>query len=111
VAGQVGGLHVLQPPVGVELVHVLGRDVELGHPVHPESTASSARYSSASSPTAEALTRIGRSLLTTVTRRPSAARFLATARIRVSLSPSRKPAGSASWVGVVELDPQGAARR
>ena len=63
-------------------------------PVQPESTASSARYSSAASPTAEALTRIGRSLLTTVTSKPSSDRFLATDRMRVSLSPSRKPAGS-----------------
>src|SRR3954471_14004539 len=63
-------------------------------PVQPESTASSARYSSASKPTADALTRMGRSLLTTVTSKPSADRFLATERIRVSLSPSRKPAGS-----------------
>ena len=78
-------------------------------PVQPESTASSARYSSASSPTAEALTRSGRSLVTSVTSRPSAARFRATARIRLSLSPSRKPAGSDERVGVVELDAQGAA--
>ena len=63
-------------------------------PVQPDSTASSARYSSASSPQAEALTRIGRSLLTIVTIRPSLARLRATARMRVSLSPSRKPAGS-----------------
>ena len=63
-------------------------------PVQPDSTASSARYSSASRPHAEALTRIGRSLLTMVTIRPSLAMLRATARMRVSLSPSRKPAGS-----------------
>jgi hypothetical protein len=42
-------------------------------PVHSLSTASSARYSSAHSPTADALTRIGRSFDTRVTSRPSAA--------------------------------------
>src|SRR5665647_1035149 len=63
-------------------------------PVKPESTASSARYSSARRPTAEAFTRIGRSLDTTVTSAPAAARFAATARMRVSLSPSRNPSGS-----------------
>ena len=78
-------------------------------PVQPESTGMPGSYSSASRPTADAFTRIGRSLLTTVTCRPSAARLRATARIRVSLSPSRKPAGSSAGVGVVELDPQRAA--
>ena len=38
--------------------------------------------------TADALTRIGRSLLTSTTDLPSACRLRATARIRVSLSPS-----------------------
>ena len=33
----------------------------------------------------------------------------ATARIRESLSPSRKPAGRSRWIGVVQLDPDGAA--
>jgi hypothetical protein len=61
-----------------------------------DSWTSSARYSSASRPTAEALIRIGRSLETSVTRCPSLARLRATARIRVSLSPSRKPDGSES---------------
>ena len=56
----------------------------------------SARYSSASRPTAEALIRSGRSLVTSVTVAPSLARLRATARIRVSLSPSRKPEGSDS---------------
>ena len=41
-------------------------------PVQPESGVSSCRYSSAGRPTAEALTRIGRSLLTSTTSRPSA---------------------------------------
>ena len=63
-------------------------------PVQPDSTASSARYSSASRPHAEALTRIGRSLLTTVTSVALVGEVAATARMRVSLSPSRKPAGS-----------------
>ena len=71
----------------------------------------SARYSWASSPTAEALIRSGRSLETSVTRWPSLARLRATARIRVSLSPSRKPDGSDCGVGVVELDPERAALR
>ena len=78
-------------------------------PVQPDSTASSARYSSAASPTADALTRIGRSLETSVTSAPSAARLRATARMRVSLSPSRKPGRQDARVGVVELDAQGAA--
>ncbi len=60
-----------------------------------DSEIASPRYSSASSPTAEALIRSGRSLETSVTVAPSSARFFATARMRVSLSPSRKPDGSA----------------
>ena len=69
-------------------------------PVQPESTASWARYSSAGMPTDAAFTRIGMSLETSTTSRPSAERLRATARIRESLStPSsadvrRKPAGS-----------------
>ena len=43
-----------------------------------------------------AFTRSGRSLLTRTTSSPSAARLRATDRIRVSLSPSRKPGGS-TW--------------
>ena len=78
-------------------------------PVQPDSTASSARYSSACRPTADALTRIGRSLETRVTSLPSPARLRATARMRESLSPSRKPGGQRRRVGVVELDAQGAA--
>ena len=63
-------------------------------PVQPESTGSSARYSWAASPTEAALTRSGRSLLTSTTSSPSAARLQATDRMRESLSPSRNPAGS-----------------
>jgi len=62
-------------------------------PVQPDSTTCWARYSSALMPRAAAFTRIGRSLETTVTSRPSAERLAATARIRVSLSPSRIPFG------------------
>ncbi len=40
---------------------------------------------------------------------PSLARLRATARIRVSLSPRRKPEGSDVGVGVVELHPHRAA--
>ena len=62
-------------------------------PVYPDSIANSARYSSAASPTDDALTRIGKSLLTSTTSAPSLAKFRATAKIRVSLSPSRRPEG------------------
>ena len=65
-------------------------------PVQPESFTSSLRYSSACRPMAEAFTRMGRSLETTVTSRPSNAKFWATARIRESLSPERKPWGRTS---------------
>ena len=63
-------------------------------PVQPESTGSSARYSCAARPIEAALTRSGRSLLTSTTSSPSAARSRATDRMRESLSPSRNPAGS-----------------
>ena len=63
-------------------------------PVQPESGGSSARYSCAVRPMAAAFTRSGRSLLTSTTSSPSSARLQATDRIRVSLSPSRKPSGS-----------------
>ena len=53
--------------------------------------------------------RSGRSLETSVTSWPSSARLRATARIRVSLSPSRKPEGSDVGVGVVQLDADRAA--
>src|SRR3954470_5815792 len=68
----------------------------------------SPRYSSASRPTADALIRSGRSLLTSVTRSPSCARFHATARMRVSLSPTRKPDGSESasvWLSSTRMVP------
>src|SRR5665647_1090678 len=77
-------------------------------PVQPESMASSARYSSAARPQADALIRSGRSLETSVTSLPSSARFLATARMRVSLSPSRKPAGSvavSTWLSSTRREP------
>ena len=77
-------------------------------PVQPESTASSARYSSASRPTADALTRIGRSLLTTVTSKPSADRFLATDEDAGVVVPQAEPGRQDLRVGVVQLDPQGA---
>ena len=89
-------------------------------PVQPDSTASSARYSSASRPQAEAFTLIGRSLLTMVTIRPSLAMLRATARMRVSLSPNRKPAGSEDgsvWLSSTRSEPpsgvmgMGASRR
>ncbi len=76
-------------------------------PVQPESTASSARYSSASRPIEAALTRIGRSFETTVTSRPSCARFSATARMRESLSPSCSPLGSTDvleWLSSTRSD-------
>ena len=63
-------------------------------PVQPDVTTSWAWYSSAGRPTAPALTRSGMSLLTNVTRLPSAARFAAHVRIRESLVSFRKPAGS-----------------
>jgi len=46
-------------------------------PVHPDWAGSSARYSCAVSPTDAAFTRSGRSLLTSATGMPSAARFAA----------------------------------
>ena len=63
-------------------------------PVCPVSTTVSARYSSAVRPTDAALTRSGRSFETSTTSCPSCDSDRATDRIRVSLSPSRKPAGS-----------------
>ena len=73
-----------------------------------ESLIVSPRYSWASRPTADALIRSGRSLLTRVTSQPSLARLQATARIRVSLSPRRKPDGSASgsvWLSSTRIVP------
>ena len=64
-------------------------------PVQPvESATGCMRYSSACRPTEAALTRSGMSLVTSVTSRPSAPRFSATARMRESLLSTRKPAGS-----------------
>ena len=64
-------------------------------PVQPLLIASSARYSSASTPTDEALTRSGRSFVTKTTLRPSPIKFFAIANIRESFEPSRKnPAGN-----------------
>ena len=67
-------------------------------PVQPASDSwiCSPRYSAASRPTADALMRSGRSLEIRMTSLPSLARLRATARMRVSLSPSRKPEGSES---------------
>ena len=79
-----------------------------------ESLIASARYSWASSPTAEALIRSGRSLETRVTSAPSLARLRATARIRVSLSPSRKPEGSDAgsvWLSSTRIDAAGVTDR
>ena len=78
-------------------------------PVQPESTASSARYSSASRPTAEALTRIGRSLLTTVTSTPSLREVLGDGQDAGVVVAEPEAGGQRERVGVVELDAQGAA--
>ncbi len=70
---------------------------------------SCAWYSSAARPTAAALTRSGMSLLTNVTRLPSAARLAAQLKIRESLLSVRKPAGSTAGIRVVEFDVKRAA--
>ena len=59
----------------------------------------SLRYSSAASPTMLALSRSGRSLVTTATSAPSLARLRATARMRWSLASDRSVAGrpASSW--------------
>ena len=62
-------------------------------PVQACRRPSSLRYSSASSPTMRAFSRSGRSLVTTVTSRPSAARLRATARMRWSLLSAVSDAG------------------
>ena len=59
-------------------------------PVQPLVSASSARYSSDLTPTEEALTRSGRSLVTRTTSLDSAIMFLAIERILESFEPSRK---------------------
>jgi hypothetical protein len=98
VAGQVARLGEVEHAVVVQLVEVGRGDLELGHagPAGVGLVIASARYSSASRPTADALIRSGRSLETRRDVGPSSARLRATARIRVSLSPSRKPDGSDS---------------
>ena len=99
VAGQVAGRGEVEGAVVVELVEVGGarpRARPCRSSPGRSRTCVSPRYSCASRPTAEALIRSGRSLLTRVTSKPSLARLWATARIRVSLSPSRKPEGSDS---------------
>ena len=78
-------------------------------PVQLLSLASSLRYSSASRPTIDALSRSGRSLVTTVTWRPSAAMLRATARMRWSLRLAAQRRREPRHLGVVHLDPQGAA--
>ncbi len=75
-------------------------------PVQPLLTASSARYSCAVSPIAAALTRSGRSLLTSTTSAPSAARFAATARIRASPRAVAQRRRQGRLRDVVELDAQ-----
>ncbi|CAB4964639.1 unannotated protein [freshwater metagenome] len=78
-------------------------------PLQPLLLANSARYSSASTPTDEAFTRRGRSLVTKTTLLPSAIKFLAIAKIRESFEPSRKnPAGSvdrSEWFNSTDNDP------
>ena len=59
-------------------------------PVHPLLETNSAKYSSASTPTDDALTRRGKSLVTRTTSFPSVIKFFAIARMRESLVPSRK---------------------
>ena len=64
-------------------------------PLQPLVLANSARYSCASTPTEDALTRRGKSLVTKTTWRPSDIRFFAIAKILESFEPSRKkPAGN-----------------
>ena len=109
VAGQLGGAGVLDAAALVELVELLDGTSSSAMPVQPESTPCSARYSSASRPHADALTRIGRSLETIVTSQPSSARFLRhgeDAGVVVAQAESSRQRGG---VGVVELDPQRAA--
>ena len=78
-------------------------------PVQPESTACSARYSSAVMPSEAAFTRIGRSFETTVTSWPSWARCIATARMRRVVVAEPHAGRQHARVGVVELDAQRAA--
>ena len=59
-------------------------------PVQPLLETSSAKYSSASTPTDDAFTRSGKSFVTKTTSLPSDIKFFAMARIRESFVPSRK---------------------
>ena len=80
-------------------------------PVQPDVMTSWAWYSSADRPTAPAFTRSGMSLLTNVTRLPSAARLAAQVRIRESLRLGPEARGQHRRVAVVQLDMQRAALR
>ena len=78
-------------------------------PVQPLVLANSARYSCASTPTDDAFTRSGRSLVTKTTFRPSAMRFFAIAKILESFEPSRKnPDGNferSEWFNSTDNEP------
>ncbi len=77
-------------------------------PVQPLEAASSARYSCAMSPIEAAFTRSGRSFETSTTSAPSAARFAATARMRLSPSVPRMPDGSvevSTWLSSTRTVP------
>ena len=78
-------------------------------PVHPDSGASSARYSSASSPIAEALIRSGRSLLTRVTSVALVGQVVRDGEDPGVVVAEPEARGQRGGVGVVELDPQRAA--
>ena len=95
-------------PVVVQLVDVSGPDLDLGDAGVAQSTPSLAAVLLSGKAHRRRLHPHRQVLGHDVTSRPSA-RLSATARMRVSLSPSRNPAGSIG-VGVVELHPQGAAR-
>ena len=110
VARQLGGRGVLDAAVLVEVVHLLDGDVELGH-AGPAASRRRARRGTPRPPgrPADALTRIGRSLLTTVTSKPSSDRFLATDEDAGVVVAEPEAGRQRARVGVVELDPQGAA--
>ena len=83
---QLAGLGEVDVVLGEQLVdHLAGRPRARRSPTSAVSGASSLRYSSASSPAIDALSRSGRSLVTTTTSRPSCTRLRATARMRWSL--------------------------
>ena len=75
-------------------------------PVQPEVTTSWAWYSSAANPTAPALTRSGMSLLTSVTRLPSAARLAAQRQDACVVGLGPEAGRQDRRVAVVELDLQ-----